>query len=261
MRYAVTDFETTGLSAADGDVVIEAVSLVYNIGFHRPCGVFHRYFIPEEPVSPEAYAVHGLDVKAVLGLRRRQNADYDLTWRDGWPSLLNWWRESEVKLVVGHNLDFDMSFFPRGRLVGLHGFCTMKALTEDVLFKLAQKKVLELPTEVLAEFGADEDRYVSLDRLYGLLKPPQDTLPLGVEKVLGQPGMYHSALLDALRTAYLMRLCMKLHLADEPSWVPLFKAGDLRDIDNRRFLPDREEASPMERRAKLDEAIHEMIEP
>lgn len=182
MRYAVTDFETTGLEAIDGDVVIEAASLVYDFGSLRPFGVFHRYFIPDEPVTPEAYAIHGLDVKSVLGLRKRQKADYDLTWRDGWPSLLNWWHESEVKLVVGHNLDFDMSFFPRGRLVGLYGFCTMHALTGNVLFDLAQKNALELPPEVLAEFGADGNRHVSLDRLYKLLGPVEDTLPQGVEK-------------------------------------------------------------------------------
>lgn len=59
MREVVLDTETTGLSAEQGDRVIEigCVELVNHIPSGR---VFHTYINPERPVSPGAVEVHGL---------------------------------------------------------------------------------------------------------------------------------------------------------------------------------------------------------
>jgi DNA polymerase-3 subunit epsilon len=59
MREIVLDTETTGLSAATGDRLIEVACL--ELVNHLPTGLhFQRYVNPERPVSPDAFAVHGL---------------------------------------------------------------------------------------------------------------------------------------------------------------------------------------------------------
>lgn len=59
MREIVLDTETTGLSAATGDRVIEIACL--ELVNHLPTGrQFQRYLNPERPVSPDAFAIHGL---------------------------------------------------------------------------------------------------------------------------------------------------------------------------------------------------------
>ena len=59
MREIVFDTETTGLSFAGGDRLVEigCVELVNRVETGR---TFHAYFNPERPVPPEAAAVHGL---------------------------------------------------------------------------------------------------------------------------------------------------------------------------------------------------------
>ncbi|MCU0909634.1 MAG: DNA polymerase III subunit epsilon [Rhodobacteraceae bacterium] len=59
MREIVLDTETTGLDPDTGDRIVEigAVELLH----HVPTGrTFHAYLNPERPMSPEAFAVHGL---------------------------------------------------------------------------------------------------------------------------------------------------------------------------------------------------------
>ena len=59
MREVVFDTETTGLSAANGDRLVEigCVELVNRVETGR---VFHVYINPERPMNPEAQAIHGL---------------------------------------------------------------------------------------------------------------------------------------------------------------------------------------------------------
>jgi DNA polymerase III subunit epsilon len=59
MREIVFDTETTGLDPATGDRIVEigAIELIN----HVPSGrTFHVYLNPERPMSPEAFAIHGL---------------------------------------------------------------------------------------------------------------------------------------------------------------------------------------------------------
>ena len=59
MREIVLDTETTGLDPETGDRIVEIGAL--ELLHHVPTGrTFHVYLNPERPMSPEAFAVHGL---------------------------------------------------------------------------------------------------------------------------------------------------------------------------------------------------------
>ncbi|MFM5914970.1 MAG: DNA polymerase III subunit epsilon [Chakrabartia godavariana] len=97
MREVVFDTETTGLSAANGDRMVEigCVELVNRVETGR---VFHAYINPERPMNPEAQAVHGLS-DAFL-------ADKPL-FSDIVEDLLDFFDESPL---VAHNANFDFAF-------------------------------------------------------------------------------------------------------------------------------------------------------
>lgn len=59
MREIVFDTETTGLDPAKGDRLVE-IGCVEIVNRFLTGRVFHRYVNPERPMSPEAFAVHGL---------------------------------------------------------------------------------------------------------------------------------------------------------------------------------------------------------
>jgi DNA polymerase III subunit epsilon len=97
MREVVFDTETTGLSPANGDRLVEigCVELVNRIETGR---TFHMYFNPERPMDPAAQAVHGLS-DAFL-------ADKPL-FEDHVEDLLDFLDDSPL---VAHNASFDFSF-------------------------------------------------------------------------------------------------------------------------------------------------------
>lgn len=97
MREIVFDTETTGLSFARGDRMVEigCVELIDRV----PTGnEFHAYFNPERPMPIEAFEVHGLS-DAFL-------ADKPL-FTDQASELLDFLGDSAL---VAHNAGFDMSF-------------------------------------------------------------------------------------------------------------------------------------------------------
>lgn len=59
MREIVLDTETTGLDPLRGDKLVE-IGCVEVVNRFVTGQVFHRYLNPERPMSPEAFAVHGL---------------------------------------------------------------------------------------------------------------------------------------------------------------------------------------------------------
>jgi DNA polymerase III subunit epsilon len=59
MREIVLDTETTGLDPARGDRLVE-IGCVEIVNRFLTGRVFHRYLNPERPMSPDAFAVHGL---------------------------------------------------------------------------------------------------------------------------------------------------------------------------------------------------------
>lgn len=97
MREIVFDTETTGLSAPNGDRLVEigCVELINRVETGR---VFHAYFNPERSMPSEAQAVHGLS-DAFL-------ADKPL-FADKVEELLEFLDSSPL---VAHNAQFDFSF-------------------------------------------------------------------------------------------------------------------------------------------------------
>ena len=97
MRELVLDTETTGLSPADGDRIVEigAVELIN----HIPTGkTYHQYINPERDMPTEAFNVHGLSEEFLRGYPVfSEIADAFLEFvGDG--------------VLVIHNAAFDMSF-------------------------------------------------------------------------------------------------------------------------------------------------------
>jgi DNA polymerase-3 subunit epsilon len=97
MREIVFDTETTGLSPANGDRVVEfgGLELIDRVETGR---TFHAYFNPERPMDPAAQAVHGLS-DAFL-------ADKPI-FADRVEELLDFLEDSPL---VAHNAMFDYGF-------------------------------------------------------------------------------------------------------------------------------------------------------
>lgn len=97
MREIIFDTETTGLSAASGDRIVEigCVELVNRV---ETGASFHCYFNPERPMDPAAQAVHGLSDIFL--------SDKPL-FEDKVEELLDFLGDSPL---VAHNARFDFSF-------------------------------------------------------------------------------------------------------------------------------------------------------
>lgn len=97
MREIVFDTETTGLSPASGDRMVEigCIELINRVETGRE---FHSYFNPERPMDPVAQSIHGLS-DAFL-------SDKPL-FEDVVEDLLDFLDESPL---VAHNAKFDFSF-------------------------------------------------------------------------------------------------------------------------------------------------------
>lgn len=97
MREIVFDTETTGLSAQNGDRLVEigCVELINRVETGR---VFHAYFNPQRSMPSEAQAVHGLS-EAFL-------SDKPL-FADKVEEMLDFLGDSPL---IAHNAQFDFSF-------------------------------------------------------------------------------------------------------------------------------------------------------
>jgi len=97
MREIVLDTETTGLDPFKGDRLVE-IGCVEIVNRFLTGRVFHRYLNPERPMSPEAFAVHGLS-DAFLSDKP--------FFRDVAPDFLEFIGDSTL---VIHNAAFDVGF-------------------------------------------------------------------------------------------------------------------------------------------------------
>ena len=97
MREIVFDTETTGLSPANGDRMVEigCIELINRVETGRE---FHSYFYPERPMDPAAQAIHGLSDTFL--------SDKPL-FEDVVEDLLDFLGDSPL---VAHNAKFDFSF-------------------------------------------------------------------------------------------------------------------------------------------------------
>lgn len=97
MREIVLDTETTGLDPARGDRLVE-IGCVEIINRFLTGRVFHRYVNPQRPMSPEAFAVHGLS-DAFLSDKP--------VFKDVAEEFLDFIGEDTI---VAHNASFDANF-------------------------------------------------------------------------------------------------------------------------------------------------------
>jgi DNA polymerase III subunit epsilon len=97
MREIVFDTETTGLDPARGDRLVE-IGCVEVVNRFLTGRVFHQYLNPERPMSPDAFAVHGLS-DAFLADKPVFSAVAD--------EFLAFIGEDPL---VAHNATFDMNF-------------------------------------------------------------------------------------------------------------------------------------------------------
>ena len=98
MREVVFDTETTGLSHADGDRVIEIGAVELQAGF--PTGrTFHVYVSPEgRAIHPDAQAVHGISNEDVAG---------QPTFHEHFEAFEAFFGDAQL---VAHNAPFDIGF-------------------------------------------------------------------------------------------------------------------------------------------------------
>jgi DNA polymerase-3 subunit epsilon len=97
MREIVFDTETTGLSPAAGDRMVE-IGCIEMIGRVETGRHFHCYFNPERPMPSEAEAVHGLSTTFLSDKPR---------FADKVSELLDFIGDSPL---VAHNAGFDFGF-------------------------------------------------------------------------------------------------------------------------------------------------------
>lgn len=97
MREIVFDTETTGLSPAGGDRMVE-IGCIELINRVETGQVFHAYFCPDRAMPMEAYAVHGLS-DAFLSAKPR--------FADTVAELIDFIGDSPL---IAHNASFDFGF-------------------------------------------------------------------------------------------------------------------------------------------------------
>ncbi len=99
MREIIFDTETTGLSARDGDRIIEigAIEMIDRIPTGR---TFHEYLNPgDREVHPDAEKIHGI-------------SNADLVDKPGFADILPKFKEFFAEgMLVAHNATFDVGFF------------------------------------------------------------------------------------------------------------------------------------------------------
>lgn len=118
MRQVVLDTETTGLSWAAGDRVVE-IGCVELLNRHLTGNHYHVYLNPERAMSAEAQKVHGLDDEFLADKPRfREVAD----------DFLNFVRDSEL---IIHNAAFDVGFL--NMELQLTGRGSMAEYTDNVV--------------------------------------------------------------------------------------------------------------------------------
>ena len=95
-RYAVLDFETTGLSPLRGGRVIEIGAVVIEDG--EICGEFHSLVNPGVPVPKAAQRIHGITNQMLEGEARPEEV---------FPRFLGF---IQGTVLVAHNAPFDLGF-------------------------------------------------------------------------------------------------------------------------------------------------------
>jgi DNA polymerase III epsilon subunit family exonuclease len=96
--FAVLDVETTGLSPAQGDRVVEIAVVILDEQF-RVVHMFDSLVNPQRSIPPHVTQIHGISNQAVRSAP---------TFADLLPDLMGCL--SETTHLVAHNISFDLGF-------------------------------------------------------------------------------------------------------------------------------------------------------
>ena len=143
MREIVFDTETTGLSPAAGDRIVEigCIEMVNRVETGRH---FHAYFNPERPMPPEAEAVHGLST-SFLSAQARFSERVE--------ELLEFIEDSPL---VAHNAGFDFGFLNHElQLCGRPSVCTSRMVCTLVLARSRHPGAKHSLDALCTRFGVD----------------------------------------------------------------------------------------------------------
>lgn len=148
MREIVFDTETTGLSPAGGDRMVE-IGCIEMVGRVETGRHFHCYFNPDRPMPSEAEAVHGLsDVFLSDKPRFAEKAE----------ELLEFIGDSPL---VAHNAGFDFGFLNHelGQC-GRPGICMSRMVDTLVLARTRHPGAKHSLDALCTRFGVDRSQRV-----------------------------------------------------------------------------------------------------
>ena len=115
MRDIVLDTETTGLSPANGDRIVE-IGCVELVNFIPTGRTFQKYLDPEMPMPVEAQQIHGLSDDFLRGKPK---------FADIADEFLDFIKDAQV---IAHNAKFDVGFLNAELALAGHPFLTSKVL-------------------------------------------------------------------------------------------------------------------------------------
>ena len=98
-EYVAIDLETTGLMA-DADRIVEIGAVRFRADGQELCR-FQRLVNPERPMSPAAFAIHGLSDDVLAGAPPV---------RDILPEFLTFLGDPDMTALLAHNASFDAGF-------------------------------------------------------------------------------------------------------------------------------------------------------
>jgi DNA polymerase-3 subunit epsilon len=148
VREIIFDTETTGLSPAGGDRMVEigCIEMFNRVETGRH---FHAYFNPERPMPSEAEAVHGLTTvflsdKPRFGERAEELLDF-----------------LEDSPLVAHNASFDFGFLNHElEKCGRPGVCTSRMIDTLVLARSRHPGAKHSLDALCTRFGVDRTQRV-----------------------------------------------------------------------------------------------------
>jgi DNA polymerase-3 subunit epsilon len=170
MREIVFDTETTGLSFAGGDRIVE-IGCVELINRCETGRVYHAYFNPGRAMPAEAQAVHGLS-DAFLSDKKRFDEHVE--------ELLDFIGDAPL---VAHNAGFDFSFL-NGELGGCGrvAICTTRMIDTLTIARQRLPGAKHTLDALCTRFGIDRSRRV----LHGALLDAQLLAQVYVELTGGR---------------------------------------------------------------------------
>lgn len=107
-KFIIFDLETNGLQ---GSEVLSISAQKCQVMRNKQIQVldhYDRYYFPTKKYNWQAIKVNGLNEKALI--KKRAGCNYPEHFLDDLDAFIDW--VGDVECFVGHNLKFDMSFFP-----------------------------------------------------------------------------------------------------------------------------------------------------